>query len=85
MKIEFFDIYGGVTPSRAVDGKGNVFRGFVARNTFTRQFGFFIFKNGVNLQPAFGPGHGKVTSDGFWIATDGSNGYLEGPIPGWNI
>lgn len=78
-----FDCYGGATITRVVDGAGAEWIGCTARNLVNNVFGFYVFKDGVNvpLLP-FCTGRGTINQDGHWIAWD-KNVYHTGALPGF--
>ncbi len=78
-----FELYGGATISRVVDGSGAEYIGCCARKLSNGVFGFYIFRNNVELTYApFQTGRGTLNNDGHWVAwTDKS--YDTGTIPGF--
>jgi hypothetical protein len=77
-----FEGYGGATITRRVDGAGAKWIACCARGP-DGFFGFYAFKNGVNvpLSPRVS-GRGSIDDDGWWIAWEGSTKY-EGQLPQW--
>lgn len=82
-QINGFDLYGGATITRAVDGAGQVYIACCAKRLSDQKFGFWIFKNGqpLNITP-FCEGRGSINNAGIWIAWDEED-YREGQIPGF--
>ncbi len=78
-----FDLYGGATITRAVDGNGAEYIGCCARKLSNNVFGFYIFRNNIELPYVpFQTGRGTLNNDGHWIAwTDKT--YATGAIPGF--
>lgn len=77
-----FELYGGATITRVVDGAGVEWIGCCGKNS-AGLFGFYVFKNGVNVptQP-FCTGRGSIERNGHWIAWEGST-YHTGALPGF--
>ncbi len=83
MQFSGFELYGGATISRAVDGAGQVYIACCARRLSDQKFGFWIFKNGQPLAlTPFCTGRGSVNNSGVWVAWTDKD-YYEGQIPGF--
>jgi hypothetical protein len=78
-----FECYGGATITCVVDGSGAEWIGCCAKKQSNGAFGFYAFKNGVNVPLApFCSGRGSLCMDGRWIAWDGAVWYM-GALPGF--
>lgn len=78
-----FALYGGATITRSIDGAGNVYVCCCAKKNSTGVFGFYIFRNGIEVPyTPFCTGRGSANNSGWWIAWQDSN-YFEGQIPGF--
>ncbi len=83
MQITGFDLYGGATITRAVDGAGQVYIACCAKRLADSKFGFWIFKNGQPLAlTPFCSGRGSINNAGVWIAWNNED-YFDGQIPGF--
>lgn len=78
-----YEGYGGATITQEWDGAGAEWIACCARQASDNYFGFFAFKNGVNvpLSPRVS-GRGQFNRDGQWTAWEGSTKH-SGMLPGW--
>lgn len=78
-----YDLYGGATITRVIDGAGAEWIGCTARRLSDSRFGFTLFRNGVEVEyQPFCAARGTISEDGHWIAFNGKL-YYSGPIPGF--
>ena len=78
-----FELYGGATITRVVDGAGAEWIGCTCRRLSDGRFGFTLFRNGVEVPyTPFCTGRGSVNADGHYIATDGKE-YRTGAMAGF--
>lgn len=78
-----FDFYGGATVSRTFDSAGAEYIACCARKKATGIFGFYIFRNGIEVPYApFCTGRGSINGGGWWIAAKDSE-FFTGQIPGF--
>jgi hypothetical protein len=83
MLIPGFDLYGGATISRAVDGAGHVYIACCAKKRANSLFGFYLFRDGIEVPYSpFCTGRGSINNAGVWVAWSGDQ-YFEGQIPGF--
>lgn len=83
MRITGFELYGGATITRAVDGAGTLYIGCCARRLSDQAFGFWVFRDGQPLElEVFCTGRGTINNAGVWIAWTNKDYYL-GQIPGF--
>jgi hypothetical protein len=83
MRITGFELYGGATITRAVDGAGHLYIGCCARRTSDQLFGFWVFRDGVPLElETFCTGRGSINNAGVWVAWTNKDYYI-GQIPGF--
>lgn len=83
-KFDGYELYGGASITRAIDASGAVWIGCTARRNADQRFGFYLFKNGVEVAYApFCTGRGSINEQGWWIATSDNKEYATGPIPGF--
>jgi len=78
-----YDLYGGATITRFVDGGGFEWVGCCAKKVSTAVFGFYVFRNGVEMPLSpFCTGRGSINGGGQWVAWQGV-AFFYGALPGW--
>jgi hypothetical protein len=83
MQITGFDLYTGATITRVFDGSGAEYIACCAKKHSNGVFGFYIFRNGVEVPYSpFCSARGSISSGGNWIAGNGADLFF-GSIPGF--
>lgn len=83
MQIPGFEGYGGATITRAYDATGAEYVGLCGKRLRDGLFGFYIFRNGVEVPyTPFCTGRGSISPGGHWVAWQGKE-FHKGPIPGF--